>query len=74
MRSGAVGWRLNCTLDLDVNVSRSSALTASGLAVIKGVVERMLGLGVDLDPFDDLAELQISLRRKRSRRGRRAAR
>ena len=42
--------------DLVVTVSASTDLTPTRLCVIESVVERLLGLGVDLDPFYDLAD------------------
>ena len=47
---------------LVVTVSASTDLALTGLCVIEGVVERLLGLRVDLDPFYDLADADPHLR------------
>jgi DNA-3-methyladenine glycosylase II len=48
--------------DLVVTVSASTDLIPTRLCVIKEVVERMLGLGVDLNPFYALADADPHLR------------
>ena len=48
--------------DLLVIVSAATALTPTRLCAIKEILERMLGLGVDLNPFYDLADAEPHLR------------
>ncbi len=45
-----------------VTVSSATDLPAARICAIPGVVERMLGLGVDLDPFYELADADPQLR------------
>lgn len=48
--------------ELVVTVSASIELTPTRLCVIQGVVERLLGLGIDLNPFYALADADPHLR------------
>lgn len=48
--------------DVVVTVSASTELTPTRLCLIQGVVERMLGVGVDLSPFYSLADADPHLR------------
>jgi DNA-3-methyladenine glycosylase II len=48
--------------DLVVTVSAAAALTPGHLDAIKGMLKRMLGLGIDLKPFYDLADTDAHLR------------